>query len=152
MDSRFIRWLIVLVALNLAAGAHATAQECESIEWRSPTPFGYSLDDVVFGNGVFLAPAGRYQGNHVAISSDGASWTLHRVVTSARSDPGLWKSVLDGSQFIVTAGYRQLYTSPDGIDMDRHQVGGTLRRRQRCRHKGPRTVVSDRAGVLLTNH
>lgn len=148
MDSRFIRWLIVLVALNLAAGAHATAQECESIEWRSPTPFGYSLWDVVFGNGIFLASA---TDGHVAISSDGESWTLHRVVDFGNGlDPGLEKAYWDGSQFIVTAGYNGLYTSPDGIAWTHYLVGGLFGGVNGVATKGPRTVASDRAGVLLT--
>jgi len=143
---QFFQVLIVVSVVAFTGATQAAAQSCEPIEWRSPTPFGYSLNDVVFGNGVFLAPAGGYQGNHVAISSDGATWTLHRVTDT---EPGIWKAYWSGSQFIVTAGSRQLFTSPDGVDWTRHQVGGIFGGISDVVSQGTTTVVSDNDGVLV---
>lgn len=143
MISRFGLVLCAVVAITHSQAVQVAAQDCEHIEWRSPTPFGYSFNDVVFGNGVFLAPAGM---SHVAISTDGASWTLQRVSTS---ETGLWKATWDGSQFILTSNAGRLYTSPDGIDWTLHHLNGALQTMSAVASRGGSAVASDILGQMV---
>jgi hypothetical protein len=144
MHTRLIRVLVILAIATPSGTAGLAAQGCENIEWRSPTPFGYSLNDVVFGDGIFLAPAGS---NHVAVSSDGESWTLHRV---ADFEVGLGSAYWDGSRFIINSTSGRVFTSPDGDEWTQHDVYGYAPITAVVT-SGTRTVVSDLDGTLVTS-
>ena len=144
MNARPVYVLVITAAITLAGAIPGASQGCETIEWRSPEPFGSSFGRVIFANGIFLAAAGH---SHVATSTDGETWTLRRVTDS---EVLLVYPYWDGSQFIVTAAYGRLYTSPDGVDWTMHQTSGYATITAVAR-KGATTVVAYQYGSVAAS-
>lgn len=68
----------------------------------SPAPGGPALDDVVYGNGMFVVLANT---GSVFTSPDAANWTTHSLSFAGTDNPvNLSKVVWDGSEFLALGG------------------------------------------------
>ena len=86
----------------------------DGINWTNrTTPDGRYYDDVVYGNGLFVAIT-RGSSQAVMTSPDGISWTLRSTPAPV---PSLWNSVTYGNgMYVVVGDYGNTMYSSDGVN------------------------------------
>jgi hypothetical protein len=93
-------------SLAIMVGTSMMASTTDGINWASTGPSSSNTWNYICYNGsIFCAIAGFNLTNHVAVSSNGASWTVSSLPTNG------WENIAwNGSLFCVTDG--QLYRTP----------------------------------------
>src|SRR5690606_30008038 len=84
----------------------------------------YNLDDVTFGNGIFLAVGRTGMQNIVISSPDGVNWTEHNVtITSTSSFSGI---SYGNNIFVATAQDGTILTSSNGTTWTESRAEATI--------------------------
>lgn len=87
--------------------ATVSSEQLEQWVWRNPLPQGGDLEDVTWGNNIFVAVG---LNGTIVTSGDGDKWMLQYSGTTENLRKVIW----GGSMFVATGDNGTVLTSPDG--------------------------------------
>ncbi len=104
--------------VGVGDGGRAT-HTADGVTWGigSGVPGGYDLNEVAYGNGVFVALVGNGSNNYVRSTDGGATWVSAQLPTGA-------KGIAFGKGRFVIVGSGQAIESTDGAAWTQHAAAG----------------------------
>ena len=112
--------LVCVILWFLLPAAGALGQACgQDWQWANPQPQGFTLHDVAWGNGTFVAIG---EAGTILVSQDGQSWSVVQWGVFAK----LSAVCFDGSQFIAVGEGGTMIASGDGTSWSSRSSGTSV--------------------------